>query len=357
MINPVVPFTRQELGVAIDNSCNPKPLRPTVVGKLRSYYTIPAFSYPNNWHGASEIVARFDYSAGSISLLNQFPITAPDGANFCPVVSWLKNQVFHRYKLWKDVGEILWLPLYAKQKIDSDKFYIEIWNTNTQSGGGLGTEDGQGLGIEGGGLFGLGLESAAFAALLLEAEIKLYSSRLIIPTRPYCDFSDVKLLDATVCVDPVFDLTHFQPILGDYYLLVSPCARQLIKGVVGDYSLGGNILQSTDGTWHYVWMLTVDGNLHLRVDPANSIPPPGSLGYFPMTYLVTRGIYKIHLKAINDDGGNVSHQFFVDGLLAPTTPGAINGVILLNQTDGLHYGFVLFPEEFGVGLRIIQTPF
>jgi hypothetical protein len=333
----------------------------SAVSKLRTYYEIPAFSVENVWRGASEIIYRFDFPIGLVSLLNKFPITPPAGTNFCAVVAWMEEgeEFFNRYKLWENVGEILWLPLYNREKINASEFYIEIWNTDTSTGEGvgLGIETGEGLGIEFGG-FGLGLEGAggsSYDNLLLEEPIQLFTSRLVLPSG-YCPENDVSLGEPTTCVDPVFDLDDFEPLYGDYYLLVAPCTRLLVKGTSLQPATGYNILQSSDETWHYVWFTTVDDIVTLYVDQSDAVPPPDALGYFPMIDPVTRTVHKINLEVIAD-GPPAMHSLHIDEQMPTDTDGRSDLIILENQDDALLYRFHVATVDGVRAFRVLQTPY
>ena len=310
------------------------------VKKLRSYFEIPAFSVANTWRGASEIVHRFDYDLSAISILNHFPLEQPSGANFCPVLSWLVDEVFYRYKIWENVGEILWLPLYAGQKITGDSFHIEIWNVNPSSGI-LTAEDGSILTTEAG--QGIQADGNVNVTTELTEAIRFYTSRLILPSS-MCDDEDTLLADPTDCVDPVYELENFQPLFGDYYTLVAPCERQLIKGAFVKPAAGYNILQSTDDTWHLVaFAENEDGDLVLRVDQNNTVPPADALGYFPMYRLTSQEIYKIALRVMPDEGAT-THALAIRERMADDTEDPANVIVLTNEVDGLDYGFYLNPS-------------
>lgn len=345
-----IPFSRERYEGVKDTSLLRTKSYAKTVRKLKSYYEIPAFSIINVWRGASEIVFRYDFPNGLLSLLNAFPLEKPVNANFVPVLAWREgdDQFFHRYKLWEDVGEILWLPVYNKEKVKASTFYIEIWNTNTVTGqSGLGLEEeGEGLGLEEPGIL-LGLEDeVGFADLLLEAAIKLYTSRLIVPT-DFCLDDDVKLGEPTTCVDPIYYLENFEPIFGDYYLLVAPCERQLIKGVKAKPEF--NLLRNRDDdTWHYVWMDVIAGNVFLFVDPANAVAPDGALGYFPLRINVgTKKTYKFELESALGEAG--THHFVATEEVAASE--ADLDVCLLQtvneQSDALLYGFYLTRDSDG----------
>lgn len=339
-----IPFTRVRLRSVQDTSKELIHSYGRTVRKLRSYYVFPSFTIPNVWRGASEIIYRFDFDAGLISLLNKFPLTPPDNVTFCPVLSWREGETFKRYKLWENVGEILWLPLYNKEKIPTDQFYIEIWNTDTRVQYVLGTEDGNVLGTENGMV--LGWSGTESDVITLDLDIKLYTSKLTVP-EDYCDDEDINLGSPSTCVDPIYDLSGFIPAFGDYYLLIAPCARQLIHGLIREPNY--NLLQSTDDTWHYVWTETVDGNTTTHVDQANASPPPDAIGYFA----IIRGtkIYKVALRVMPDEGPT-NHALSIREELTDDV-NKLNVVLLENLTDGQNYGLYISTD---LVLRIHPTP-
>lgn len=329
-------YTRSRIQGVKDTSLARSRIRGDYVTKLKSYVEIPAFDLANIWRGASQVLIRYDFAVGVSSLLNAFPITPPAGVNFVPVVSWLKDEVYYRYKLWEDVGEILWLPLYNKEKITAEDFFsIEIWNTDTRDEYALSAGDDTALSP------GISLGFGPEANLLLANAIRLYTSKLIIPTT-LCQNEEILLLNPTECVDPRFELSDFEPIFGDYYLLVSPCTRQLIKGIKHEPAVGYNILKSTDDTWHYVWFITFEGNVTYEVDQANTVPPPDALGYFAMIPVIEpNAVYKLALYAIPNSDGSVTHTLDIQGALSSSEATRANVVLLENLTDSLKYGLFL----------------
>ncbi len=332
-----IPYHRTRVEGPQDTTLAKSRIFGRTVKKLKSYYTIPAFSVDNNWRGASEIIYRFDFPAGLITLLNIFPITPPTGSNFCPVVAWKVGETFVRYKLWEDVGEILWLPLYNKEKITASEFYIEIWNVNPSAEAtGLETlesEEDEGIEFEEDDTIVETEESSgdlelpvAITTQLLES-IVIYTSRLVIPS-PICNETESSLGAPTTCVDPIYHLEDFQPLYGDYYTLIAPCERELIKGVIAKpvYNLLKN---RNDDTWHYVWAQFVAGELFLYVDPTNELNPPvDALGYFPLVSAQDRNTYKMELMWGPGDTGNFT---VIDTTIAASASD-IN-VALLQDTD------------------------
>lgn len=96
--------------------------------KIRTKLVLPAEEITNTWKGSSEIVRIFSYSnTEKLSIINAIYNGIP---NYVPVVAWSNGDgTKTRYKIWWDVGEILYLPHYTGQIIPLG-FDIEIWTTN-----------------------------------------------------------------------------------------------------------------------------------------------------------------------------------------------------------------------------------
>lgn len=181
------PFWNERVKSVLDTSRNKvrQPSRWRV--KLSTFLNIPAFNVVNTWRGSSEIVAKFVYSLSTpVSFISDLPIA---NGNFCPCVSWKPtSETIVRYKLWENVGEILYVPLYTGQQIGAN-FNIEIWSTNNSPI--VGTGD------------------------------KLYLSFFQIPTT-LCEEGEVDFGAGVVtCDDITFNLTGWNPSIGEYYNVVS----------------------------------------------------------------------------------------------------------------------------------------
>lgn len=90
------------------------------------------------WLGASYIVRRFIFSNVpnnfSIIKLPKVPITIDyENVNFCLCISWKDDEGnVIRYKLWKDVGEVLFADLYSiGTLISADTFQLELWSVDS----------------------------------------------------------------------------------------------------------------------------------------------------------------------------------------------------------------------------------
>lgn len=98
--------------------------------KLRTKIYLPCLDIINVWRGASEVVAKFFFNSNQTTILLNGNKTII--SNFCPCITWRTGaETIARYKLWQNVGEILYVPLYTGQLIPSGEFQIEIWNVQT----------------------------------------------------------------------------------------------------------------------------------------------------------------------------------------------------------------------------------
>ncbi len=160
------------------------------VSKLQYYFTIPVFSIANTWKGASEIIKKYYYTLEkNFSILDYISLTS-DG-NYVVCVSWKPTiNTIVRYKLWNHNEALLYIESYAGQAI-SKNFYIEIWSTNN--------------------------------ALIAGGGKQLKISKFKIPGI-LCESGEIDLASAySTCVDMTFNLTGFNPSIGEYYNVINPC--------------------------------------------------------------------------------------------------------------------------------------
>lgn len=103
-----------------------KPL--TAVGKLRTYVSLPAFSYTPNFTVGSELVTQFNFSASQSFYLKNKP-AKPSGVNYLLCIKYREGTTVFRYKLWAGVGEIGMdeVPVYSNQIIKKN-FVLEVWS-------------------------------------------------------------------------------------------------------------------------------------------------------------------------------------------------------------------------------------
>lgn len=106
-----------------------------VLTRTQGYFILPAFSVDAEWRGYSDIVAVFNYTATNNFSLKG--LVAPANPNYLACIMWVDDEYnVHRYKLWADVGEVLYvdIPLYTNQLIKRN-FRIEIWSTGPDTVG------------------------------------------------------------------------------------------------------------------------------------------------------------------------------------------------------------------------------
>jgi len=301
------PFVKERLKAVVDTTRNKTRINSSWVTKLRTYVGIPGFSISSTWRGASEIIAKFNYTldAGSLSFRG---ITPQEG--FVACISWKPTaNTIVRYKLWENVGEILYVDLYDGESIGSN-FAIEIWNTKPESGAGetLISEEGFGFEVEqssdiieaDGSLIGTIVE-------VTSGGVNIYSSRMVLPQGKCLEVDILIGGIPTQCTDITFELEEWIPLDGDYYILDGNCGETLL--------IPGNrlvelvmTLQSTDGSWHDVYTYLMDGDVYLAVDQDDAAPAPDPAIY--MRHNPTLLYYRIDLEAIETDGEVYHHLRF-----------------------------------------------
>src|SRR5437660_5135998 len=97
------------------------------VKKTANFIVLPAFNIPNTWYGASHIIAKYKYTISNKFSILKLPARPND--TFCLALTFGIGP--YRYKLWQNVGEILYVPLYTSEIIDSS-FNLEVWNVTGQ---------------------------------------------------------------------------------------------------------------------------------------------------------------------------------------------------------------------------------
>lgn len=97
------------------------------------YIELPVFNINDVWEGASRLVAVYNYDVGQNVTIQNIVNPIPNNS-FVLCVRWRVGNIVYRYKLWEDVGEILFVPLYNSEII-LHCFILEVWstvNTNNQ---------------------------------------------------------------------------------------------------------------------------------------------------------------------------------------------------------------------------------
>lgn len=314
-LSPSYPvFTRRKYTASLHDTQRSIDAASVVVRKLGTYLTIPSFSINATWRGASEIIAKFNFS-----LTANFTISRIiEQENFCACISWKPTSTtIVRYKLWKDVGEILYVPLYNGEKIGNN-FSIEIWNiqpTNPIESSGFLIEEGAAdfiieeapsadfeIGDFGDSGFPVELVSYNGSALITTSIMQL-------PESPFCNLSPISIGGIPPqCTDITFEvgdyvgsiLDDFIPIDGDYYILDGICGETiLVKGIRAAVELF-KLQDQTDGTWHsvFVGQLPDDpsGELFLFVDQDPTTP--GDAPFFTLRNPETGLGMKVYLDSV-----------------------------------------------------------
>lgn len=345
-------FTRRKYPLSLHSEQPAIDAAVTVVRKTGTYFAIPAFSVDTVWRGASQIVAKFNFSLDeNINLIRD--ITPQEG--FCACISWKPTSTtIVRYKLWENVGEILYVDLYNGEKIGSD-FAIEIWSVQPEAGeagGTLVTEDGIVLVTEddmelvteqdSGTLIGTQM-TITFNGIAL-----LYTTILIIPT-DFCDLSDTQIGGTPgLCRDITFeDTDEVIPADGDYYILDGICGETtLVHGVrfIGT----GIVLQSDDGTWHELFLVRVnDGENEYTIHSVDQDPASPSLTPFIRLALTPTRAHKVNIL---DNGTGF---YFANVVQDIETEKDYNVLYMQTVEDSLYYGLRL---QLGENGKVFLSP-
>lgn len=300
------PFVDEIRLQTVNTSRNLTRINGRFVKKLRTYMEIPSIDIDNTWRGASEIVLKFVYEFGvKPSFLNRFPLAPSPDTNFVAVVSWKPtSETIVRYKLWEDVGEILYVDMYAGQPFASydGKFNIEIWNTDSDR-------------VVGGGE-------------------RIYTSQLVIPTN-HCDYTDRVTGETYVtCLDLLFPLEDFVPADLDYFA-IDGCDVTLIKRPDPIF-VDGWLIKATDATWHTLELITLGDSVFTTLTPA-ATPPEGTREYMPIVDQVRGWTFKVNAVAIPNSGpnGETTYHPYISGTVIDFTA---HPVIYFLADDGNYYG-------------------
>lgn len=135
---------------------DPNPI--TRLTRTQAFITLPSFSVTTIWGGYSDIVAAFNYEGPNNFSFVPTTLPTPINPGYLLCVMW-KDSIgnTHRYKMWENVGEVLYfsVPNYSGQLIKKN-FRFEIWSVSTGVPTGtiiyvIGAEGGGAIGAEGGG--------------------------------------------------------------------------------------------------------------------------------------------------------------------------------------------------------------
>ena len=306
-------------------------LNSTFSGKLRTYVTFPEISIANTWRGASEIIAKYNFTLDKRFSITELFSSAPFGVNFIACISWKPTEeTIVRYRLWKDLGEILYVEDYDGQRINGD-FAIEIWNTPD--------------------------------TLIKGGPFSLRLSTLVLPS-DFCEDDDIELgTDYRTCTDLIFNFNTFKPIDGDYYVVISDCGvTQLIKNTLtADYVL----IRADDGNWRKLELIVVDGVVYSQT---SSTDLTSTLTYVPIIDRFSGLGFQMNCTVITE-GGVTSYYPYI-GTFVDAGVEAY-GALYLKANDNNYYGvrviledwhsYPLYfpPEEVTTGtyrIEIDQTP-
>jgi hypothetical protein len=285
------------------------------VGKIRKIIQTPEYDVTCVWRGASEIVKILVFTSTlKISLSDITPST-----DFCACISWKEGGQVIRYKLWNNVGEILYVPLYAGQRVAAT-FNLEIWNVAD-------------------------VESFSFQFISRTSE-------LIVPT-DWCDTSRESIFPVTPteCTDNIFDLTEINPSLREYWEVIG-CGVTVLVQMAPVASIK---LQADDGTWHDFFLVekeTYEGSGDTFITMAAERTPttPGTIPYLALNY--NDQSYRVRLAAVESDDGT-SYAPYVEGPFTGTSPHAI----LMTADNASNYAlFVYETDEGDMTLAVDQTP-
>jgi hypothetical protein len=265
--------------------------RGSVVTKRANIIYLPAFELTSVWRGASEIIGKFNYSLAKSPSFSR--ITPQEG--YCACISWKPTgETIIRYKLWGDVGEILWAPLYNGERVGAN-FTVEIWNVKPEVAiGGLSiVDDVDGFQLvtddtgeelvtdDGGTLIGTTETISNIGADLF------YTSILTVPVSK-CDLSAIDASGIVeVCTDITLDLSLiWNAFNGDYYTVDGSCGEtMLVRGTIT--SLASLRLRcEEDQTWHEVYLFDWMNSIHTFVEQDNAV-----IGVTPS--VVIRDIYNL----------------------------------------------------------------
>lgn len=170
----VYPF-KVRRAATIDTSSRKARSGSTVAKSAFNYIYVPSFDLAHTWLGASYLLKRYFYTVAS-------PISIIHWPAFDPAQKYILVAGYNvtggdtvRFKLWRDVGEQLFAPLYNRQLLPV-LFFIEVWS----------------------------IEAAGNATL--DSPLQLDISRLSIPSGICGESGAIEdMLSRDICNDPIYD--------------------------------------------------------------------------------------------------------------------------------------------------------
>lgn len=191
----------------------------SVVTSQLDYLILPAFFENVTWRGASEMVLRADITLDKYTAISK--LLRPIGSLFELCISW---GVGIRYKLWPDIGELLYVPVYSGQTLPKS-FRLEIWSINS-----------------------------AFSASL-PSDLIISLSTITKPTKlsccQYLNSRINKYPGLQYCVDNQIILQDFYPVYGDSWVFDDCGVGSIVHG-------SPSYLRSEDPPYDYI--LDENGN-------------------------------------------------------------------------------------------------
>lgn len=103
--------------------------------RTQTYITLPTFTFVNAWQGYSNLIAAYNFEGPNNISLTSLALVSPTNNSYLLCVMWIdKNNIVHRYALWTDVGEVMYIPhdLYTGQLIGKN-FRLEVWTTSNSN--------------------------------------------------------------------------------------------------------------------------------------------------------------------------------------------------------------------------------
>lgn len=126
----IAPIVRQRTTApATIHSRLPASINPVTFGQqINGYIVVPAFNITDHtdWLGASRLLAQYNYSVISNFNILQLPTRPTD--SFVLVVRFRYGNIVYRWKLWEDIGELLYEDLLALGTVILKNFSIEVWS-------------------------------------------------------------------------------------------------------------------------------------------------------------------------------------------------------------------------------------
>lgn len=104
-------------------------LRPVLlVSRLDNVIVLPAFAFTGLvWKGASQLLVQYNITLPSVVTLPVLPNGA--GRDFCLCIRWRVGTTPYRFKLWQNVGEVLYPPTLYVNEIVKSYATLEVWTT------------------------------------------------------------------------------------------------------------------------------------------------------------------------------------------------------------------------------------